>query len=61
MGVIAFSILAVTTQNSKMSCPCANPYKQIGYERILDMNECNKVRRARVGLGPSSGPGPKGA
>jgi hypothetical protein len=26
-----------------MSCPCANPYKQIGYERILDMNECNKV------------------
>lgn len=38
-GVIAFSILAVTTQNSKSSCPCANPYKQIGYERILDMGE----------------------
>lgn len=41
-GVIAFAILAVTTQNSKMSCPCANPYKQIGYERILDMSECQK-------------------
>ena len=41
-GVIAFSILAVTTNASKASCPCANPYKQIGYERILDLNECQK-------------------
>ena len=41
-GVIAFAILAVTTQNAKLSCPCSNPYKQIGYERILDMGECQK-------------------
>jgi len=42
VGVILFAILAVTTKNSKASCPCANPYKQIGYERILDLSECNK-------------------
>lgn len=41
-GVITFAILSVITQNSKMSCPCANPYKQIGTERILDMQECYK-------------------
>lgn len=41
-GVIAFAILAVLTQNSKINCPCSNPYKQIGYERILDMTECQK-------------------
>jgi hypothetical protein len=42
VGIIAFTISAVTAKNTKNSCPCANPYKQIGYERILDMTECNK-------------------
>ncbi|GBF90018.1 hypothetical protein Rsub_02724 [Raphidocelis subcapitata] len=42
VGVITFAILAVTTQNSRASCPCQNPYKQIGYERILDLSECQK-------------------
>jgi hypothetical protein len=47
-GVIAFAILAVTTQNSKLSCPCQNPYKQIGYDRIFDMSECQKDTSFRL-------------
>ncbi|KIY98428.1 hypothetical protein MNEG_9535 [Monoraphidium neglectum] len=41
-GVVAFAVLAVTTQNSKNSCPCANPYKQLGYDRLYDITECHK-------------------
>jgi hypothetical protein len=36
-GVVAFAVLAVTTQDSKNSCPCANPYKQLGYDRLYDI------------------------
>jgi hypothetical protein len=42
-GVVAFSVLATTTQSSKSSCPCANPYKQLGNgERIPDISQCEK-------------------
>ena len=42
-GVIVFAVLASITKESRVSCPCANPYKNLGNgERILDMTQCEK-------------------
>lgn len=44
VGVVVFSILAVTTKDGReRNCPCANPYRILGNgERLLDQTQCEK-------------------